>query len=149
MGSGMSVRPADFSDIAAMVSLVYEYADEVVPGETFSTASVASTFRAAIGRKDGAAFVSGHQDIAGMIVGFCEPSWWSGGVSACPIIWFVRHMHRARRGRLADRLVDTFETWAAASGAQLVGATFTGKDASPFFVRRGYRPIETRMVKVL
>jgi hypothetical protein len=55
----------------------------------------------------------------------------------------------ARGGPGAARLLAGFELWAKEVGANVIGGTYTGKTAEPYFVRRGYRRAETRMIKDL
>lgn len=63
-------------------------------------------------------------------------------------VWWIDPAHR---GTAAVRMLDAYETWAAAQGCQFVGMAGMGDDpaVAKLYQRRGYRVAETHYLKAL
>jgi GNAT superfamily N-acetyltransferase len=64
-------------------------------------------------------------------------------------VWWIDPSHRG--GLVAVRMLDAYETWAAAQGCKFVGMAGMGNDPSvgALYRRRGYRVAETHFLKPL
>lgn len=64
-------------------------------------------------------------------------------------VWWIDPAHRG--GTAAPRMLDAYETWAAAQGCRFVGMAGMGDDpaVAKLYQRRGYRVAETHFLKAL
>lgn len=141
------IRPAKITEIAEIIRMINAYQRDVRPDLSLHSGVVAARVRHLIEQPEGCALVLDLDGACGVLLAQIGPSMWWPDLSAEILLWWIDPA--VRGGRSAAGLVAEFESWAAECGAGRIGATYTGKSAQAFFVRRGYRGADTRMMKDL
>lgn len=132
--------------------LAREFHDLADCGTTFSSRRFWETIRSMELRE--ALFLHGMfvgDVLVGMLIGTVAPQMMTETTVAQEIMWYVKPEHRKGTGSV--RLLLEFEAWAKKHGADgIIMASFaaTGeRKLGEFYSRRGYKPLETHVLKRL
>lgn len=141
------IRCAREMDVPAIAAMVGRYRDEVRPDLALHPLVVEEAVARMVSHPRGFALLLEDIVPQGVLLASAAPAvWWPELIAQMQLFWIAPV---ARGKGAAPRMLARFESWAAEIGAAKAGATWTGKDASAFYARQGYRMGDMQMLKDL
>jgi GNAT superfamily N-acetyltransferase len=147
------IRPWEEDDLDALLALGSRFYDEAQSYRNFkfSPHKVMENFFFILERHDQVGLCYDDGEIKGAIAGAIYPQFFSKGLTASELFLFVDH--GARGGVIGKRLVNAFENWAMAMGANeiRVGVSSGIKQERTIglYEKLGYTSTATQLRKVL
>lgn len=135
---------ADIPEIVAMGRRFFD-ANKWPDGVLFSPEVTERTVRHLMADDNAVVLVAD----GGMISGVVFPFYFSGQMAGQEFWWWIDPEHRG--GRLAFRLFDALENWGRSRGAMFFTMVDleSGGSVAPFYLRRGYMPMEHHYMRAL
>lgn len=136
-----TIREATTEDVPAIVTMAQHFVQQTsyascVPSDAGHLQKVTEQLLAV-----GVVFVAERDgDLIGMLAGLAYPHYMTSRQTASESAWWVEPS--ARGARIAHALLDAFESWAQARGAQCVEIGSWHPRLDRFYQRLGYAPGE-------
>lgn len=141
------IRKARTTDVEDLIRLCEKFAREASAPIEIDRGHVRKMILEAIASPRALVLVLDIEGPAGLFVAYCHMSMIAPVMVAEEVIFWIDHDYR---GRWVRAFMAEYELWASHNGARLASmVTLASMDASKLFIRMGYQPTETRMMKVI